>query len=166
MQNFFKSTKESPYHLSVGVVLVNENKEVACHYFDEFQSPTDPERHFDFYILMRETVEPGESMEDAALRGIMEEFGSTGVIRRFLGTLVSRFNRGEHEMEKTTVYFLVDLESFDIDKRALDDAEESSEIRWLSPDYLIKKMQEQGKRYIRTDLDESEILVRAQKYLS
>ncbi|MEK9151674.1 MAG: NUDIX hydrolase [Patescibacteria group bacterium] len=166
--SFFKDTKEAPYHLSVGAVLYDDKKQVACHYFkdpvafgkNDHDYPLD-----NFYILMRETVEKKESLEHAVLRGIQEEFGATGEIQKFIGTLVTKFSRKDAWIEKTTVYFLIKLKNFDISERALDDDEKVSIIQWQPIDFLILKMQEQQTRYERTDLDESEILKRAEKYL-
>ncbi|MDQ5961385.1 MAG: Nudix hydrolase protein, partial [Patescibacteria group bacterium] len=62
--------------------------------------------------------------------------------------------------------FLIKLKEFDIDKRVLNDAERESVVQWQSIDFLISKMETQGKRFERTDLDESEILKRAKKYVS
>ncbi|OGI20587.1 MAG: hypothetical protein A3J06_03305 [Candidatus Moranbacteria bacterium RIFCSPLOWO2_02_FULL_48_19] len=114
---------------------------------------------------MRETVEKEESLEQAVLRGIKEEFGATGEIERFIGTLVTKFPRGEMWIEKTTVYFLIKLKDFDPSKRVLDDGEKVSVVQWQPIDFLISKMEEQQKKYERTDLDESEILKRAKKFL-
>lgn len=166
-KSLFKSTKESPYHLSVGAVLFNENKEIACHYFKELQFIDDNKKRDDFYILMRETVEVRESLEDVVLRGVQEEFGSTGEIERFLGSLKTKFPRGDVWVEKTTAYFLIKLKDFDPDyERDSRDDESKSVIQWQTIDFLITKMEEQGRKYKRTDLDESEILKRAKQYLS
>jgi hypothetical protein len=164
MPSLFKSTKTSPYHLSVGAVLVDKDRRVACHYFGKFVAP-DQVGLSDFYVLMRETVEAEESMEDAVLRGISEEFGATGEIQRFLGSIISHFKRGDTSIEKTTAYFLVDLRSFDIALRMKDDEERMSEIQWQPIDFLIEKMKKQVAKHERTDIDESIILERVKKFL-
>ncbi len=166
MQSPFKSTKESPYHLSVGAVLVDKEGQIACHYFKKFQVTGEDQKYDDFYILMRETVESGEGLEEAVLRGIKEEFGATGEIEKFVGTLLTKFPRGDVWIEKTTAYFLIRLKDFDINNRIFDDCEKESIIQWQPIDFLISKMETQGQRYERTDLDESEILKRAKKYVS
>lgn len=166
VRSFFKSTKESPYHLSVGAVLVDEEGRVACHYFKKFQVTDEEQKYDDFYILMRETVEAGEGLEEAVLRGIKEEFGATGEIEKFVGTLLTKFPRGNVWVEKTTAYFLIKLKDFDINKRIFDDHEKDSIIEWQSIDFLIAKMEEQKRRFERTDFDESEILKRVNKYVS
>jgi hypothetical protein len=55
MKNIYRGTAEHPFHLSVGAVLFNDKKEVACHYSEKFNQDTDLETAEDFYILMRET---------------------------------------------------------------------------------------------------------------
>jgi ADP-ribose pyrophosphatase YjhB (NUDIX family) len=166
IESLFKSTKESPHHLSVGVVLVDREGQIACHYFKKLQVTEEEMGYDDFYILMRETVESGEGLEEAVLRGIKEEFGATGEIEKFVGTLLTKFPRGDVWIEKTTVYFLIKLKDFDIDKRIFDDYEKDSIIQWQPIDFLISKMGEQQRRFERTDFDESEILKRAKKYVS
>jgi len=164
--NFFKSTESNPYHLSVEAVLVNENKDVCCHYFETFTPPEDPVVLDDFYILMRETLENGESLEGAVLRGIKEEFGAKGNISAYLGSIKSGFDRNGRRMEKMTVYFLIESTEFDLANREKDDEERISEIQWQTFDFLISKMKAQGERYKnRTDLDESIILERAKNSL-
>lgn len=165
MKSIFKSTEESPYHLSVGAVLHNDNGQIACHYFKEFEVSDEHRKYEDFYILMRETVETEESLEYAVLRGIREEFGSTGEIIKYIGTLITKFPRGDVWIEKTTVYFLVKLKDFNVHKRASEDEESVSVIEWQPIDFLIEKMKKQGVEYERTDLDESIILERAKKLL-
>lgn len=163
-KNLFRGIPESPYHLSVGAVLVDSKGQIACHYLKEFQT-ADQDTLLDFYLLMRETVESGESIEGAVLRGMKEEFGATGEIQKFLGTLVTKFPRGNVWIEKTTVYFLVQLIEFNLDGRLMDAETKESNVEWQSIDFLISKMEEQKKKYERTDLDESEILKRVKLYL-
>ena len=164
-KSLFKSTQESPYHLSVGAVFHDGKGKVSCHYFKEFFISDENTTYSDFRILMRETIEADESLEQAVLRGIKEEFGSTGEIERFIGTLVTYFPRGDIWVEKTTVYFLIRLKERGIFERSFEDEENASTIEWQPIDFLITSMEEQGKRFKRTDLDESEILRRAKPYL-
>lgn len=159
-KNYFKGTIDNPYHLSVGAVLVNDKGEICCHYFKSFIHK-DLGSFTDFYILMRETMEVGEKIEDSLKRGLQEEFGAKGEIKSFLGSTISNIifaDRGS--IEKTTLYFLCDLVSIDESLRAKDDPEAKSEIRWVKKEELIKIMREQGKRFDRQGLDESVIIKR------
>lgn len=156
MTSPFHGTREYPYHISVGAVLVNEKGEVATHYFREFS-------HFgvramDFYLLMRESLEAGESIEACLGRGLLEEFGARGNMRHYLGSIVCTATKEDFEMQKTTLYFLCDLVSIHESNRKEGDPEGSSEIRWLPPTELIPKMQEQAARIGREDIDESAVL--------
>src|SRR5262245_37707257 len=63
MVNHFQRSKEYPFHISIGAILLNKDKKIGCHYFKKIAVP---EFGFfeDFYILMRETIEPGETIEN------------------------------------------------------------------------------------------------------
>ncbi len=157
--NYFRGTIENPYHISIGAVLVNNEGQVCCHYFKEIDH-----RQFkdakDLYLLMRETIEPNETIEEVLHRGLMEEFGAEATLNRYLGSIISYFPRKNISIEKTTLYFLFDFISLEESRRSKDDVEGNSEIRWINPSDLIIKMREQGIRLMRSDLDESAILER------
>jgi len=107
---------------------------------------------------MRETIEPGESLETVLARGLMEEFGATATLHSYLGSIVSHFPKDSVSIEKTTLYFLCDLISINPALRSTEDEEDGSEIQWNEPSYLISKMKEQRARIEREDIDESKIL--------
>ncbi len=159
MENYFKGTKTHPYHLSIGAVVVNEENKVCCHYFKKLKFIKTGESFDDFYILMRETMEMGESIEDTLHRGLMEEFGITGEIITYLGSIKANFPIDEVLIEKTTLYFLVKMKTFKPDLRSSEDIEKESEIQWQTVDFLISKMKGQSLR-LNSTLDESAILER------
>lgn len=166
--NYYKGNADHPWHLSVGAVLVNDKKEVACHYFKEVTLRTydyKDEVYKDFYILMRETPELGETLEQTLNRGLMEEFGAEGQIATYIGSIKANFPHRDKLVEKTTVYFLVNLKSFDLSKRSKNDPESDSEIQWQPVDVLIPKMKEAAKRTNREDADESLILERVKNII-
>lgn len=145
---------ELPVHLSVGAVLVNDKGQVCCHYFDRFWDGIE-----DIYLLMRETVEPGETLEQAVHRGLMEEWGVTAEIKNYIGSIKSDFPAANGErVQKTTLYFLCQLKSQEIEKRQADDFESVSKVEWLDPKILRQSMATQPARYNRTDIDESLII--------
>lgn len=156
---------EFPYHLSAGAVVIDAELKVWCHYYEEFHKENQG-TFSNFYTLMRETVENGESLESAVLRGVREEFGMQGFIRNYLGSLVSKFPKDEIWIEKTTAYFLVDLTEKDEKSRVYDDDFVMGKIQKCEINFLIEKMKDQGMRFDRTDLDESLILSRAKKILN
>lgn len=166
-RNYFQGTATSPFHLSVGVVLINEKNEVACHYFKNSpeKAPGEYRGLEDMYLLMRETPEFGESIEEAVRRGLMEEFGATGQIVTFLGSQEREFQGDTFSIIKTTVYFLVRLSEFDLTKRSHEDVEAESEIVFLAPDVCVAKMEEQWNRLKIETLNEAEIVLRAKQYL-
>ena len=159
---YFQGNKEHPQHLSAGAILVNDKGQVCCHHFfaKDLKGYWTDEGLDDFYLLMRETPEPGESLESAVTRGLMEEFGATGVIEDYVGSIVGRFDHEGVEVEKTTVYFLCRLTSQDLSKRS-GDIESKTKIEWQKPEFLIPLMKQQPERFGRTDVDESYILERA-----
>lgn len=161
--NYFQGTIQNPYHISIGAVVRNDRGEICCHYFEHF-SHAGFGAFEHFYLLMRETIEPGETIEDCLSRGLREEFGIQAKLRSYIGSIVSHFPREHTEIEKTTLYFLCDLVSFDESQRKADDPEAGSAIVWLPLSALILKMKEQGARIGREDVDESAILERLVGY--
>lgn len=136
----------------------NTEGKIATHYWEHIAHPVFGTAS-DFYTLMRETLELGETIEEALARGLTEEFGAMATLSRYLGPIVCTFPKYNTSIEKTTLYFLCDLNSVDESKREKED-EGKSEIRWIKPETLIPLMQAQGKRLEREDLDESLILQR------
>lgn len=169
MENYYRGTKEKPYHISVGAVVMNEDGKVCCHFFEKLTFRKAFEGLTNFYILMRESMERGEKIEDTLHRGLMEEFGITGEIITYLGSLrhdyIVKSAEPNYAIEKTTLYFLVRMKTFKPELRSQEDAEKESEIQWLPIDFLISKMKEQGVRLNESTLDESLILARAKKFL-
>ena len=164
MENYFRGTRNHPYHLSIGAVVINDKNEVCCHYFKKLTLRKAFEGFTDFYILMRESMEMGESIEQTLHRGLKEEFGITGNIVTYLGSLQGEYTvkavEPTYSIEKTTLYFLVKMKTFKPELRAQEDAEKESEIQWQPIDVLVYKMKEQGVRLNNNTLDESLILQR------
>lgn len=107
---------------------------------------------------MRETIEPGESLETVLVRGLMEEFGATATLHSYIGSIVSNFSKEGVIIEKTTLYFLCDLIAINPALRSTEDEEDGSQVQWHEPHYLIDKMRQQRVRIGREDIDESKIL--------
>lgn len=157
-KNYFQGSEESPYHISVGAVVKNNEGKICCHYFEK--SVHGHPNFTNFYLLMRETMELNETIEQCLHRGLQEEFGIEAKIVQYLGSIVSHFPKKNVTVEKTTIYFLCDFISIDESRRKEGDPEASSEIKWLTKEDLIPKMKEQGTRFNRDDADESSILER------
>ena len=152
----------SPYHLSVGAVVFNKEGKIGCHHFKEgARSKTFGKIKDDIYILMRETMEPNESIEEALQRGLLEEFGAEAELVNYIGSIVSQFNSERvKNIQKTTIYFLMKLVDIDENKRAFDDDEYESSIEWKDIDFPVNKMKRQRKLLGRSDADESLVLER------
>lgn len=164
MPTYFQGNDKHPQHISVGAILINDKGEVCCHHLfaKDVKGYWKEEGLDDFYILMRETLEPGESLEHAVQRGLMEEFGAVAEIIDYVGSIKSSFRDNVDtttEIEKTTLYFVCRLIDQDLLRRS-GDVESTTAIEWQMSDYLIPLMKEQTKRFGRTDADESSILER------
>lgn len=145
--------------------MIDDKSEICCHHFtdDQLKGYWPDLKINDLYILMRETINPGENLDIAVKRGLIEEFGAEAEIVDYIGSIRSHFKDKDVEIEKTTIYFVCKLISQDLSKRSDEDIEGKSYVEWQTASFLIPKMKEQSKKYSRTDIDESEILERFQK---
>ncbi len=162
--NYFQFTSPNvPYHLSVGAVVFNPQGEIACFYSPVVQFGDSPEFE-DIYTLMRETIEPGETVEQALARGLEEELGVSAELKAYLGDLTSQafaFMQ-KVDFEKTTLYFLME---FTEQIGPGGQEEVPGEPKWLQPDVLKQKIAHQIARYPSRpdDVDERLIIDRAIK---
>jgi len=157
--NYFSHSHNGRYHLSVGAVVFNEDGKVLVHRFDG-ELPENPFSRT-VYTLIRETMEPHETIEFALARGIKEETGSEAELVAFLGSLrcIARDTEDEEKsFEKTTLYFAMKLTDWRPEERLKDDPEAGSNLQWRNPGELVQVMWEQGKDTKSTDLDESEVI--------
>jgi hypothetical protein len=160
MTPLVQHSQGNPFHVSVGAVVVNSEGKIMVHVLSENTVPKDLVGILGglgtAYILMRESVEDNESLEDAVLRGVQEEFGVIGAIRKYLGATQAILPSRYGTFEKTTLYFEVSFES-EVE-RVMHDWESTTKLEWHDPTFLIEKMKEQGKATSRGDLDESKII--------
>lgn len=164
--NYYKATPEKPYHLSIGAIIFNEDySKILCHYIKEVGHVKD------IYVLMRESMEPNEKFEKTLERGAREEFGATVEIINFLGSVgavdkwFGEIDK-ETDVQKTTLYFLCQLIDQEDSKRVDDGTVEGkSELVWLTPEELRLKMKLQFEKYGVSNIDEREIIERAEKYV-
>jgi NADH pyrophosphatase NudC (nudix superfamily) len=159
-QSLSKASKEFPFHISVGAVLTDDDGRICCHFYEKSVLPIESEGKSDLYLLMRETVEADESLEHAVLRGLKEEFGAEAELRAYIGSIKSTFplRVSKTLVEKTTLYFHASMTSFHPELRDMDEVESKSTIQWIEPKQLRDLFIEQGKKYDRSDLDESKVI--------
>lgn len=89
--SIFSATQSSPYHLSAGAIVINDSGKIGTHHFVSHPEVLKRTGLQDMFLLVRETIEPGESLEQAALRGIYEEFGAKGEVLGYLGSRTTSF---------------------------------------------------------------------------
>ena len=137
--------------------MTDNSGRICCHYYKKSDLPIESEGKSDLYLLMRETLLPNETIENAVARGLQEEFGAKGDIKAYLGSITSFFplRISKVSVQKTTLYFHVLMTSFNPEQRDNDEVESKSIIQWLEPRELRDLFVEQGKKYDRTDLNES-----------
>ena len=166
MSNHFQGTQNNPFHISIGGVVVNKEGKIACHYFERLNHKN-MRILTDFVLLMRETIEENETIEECLHRGLMEEFGMKAELKCYLGSIVSHYSVRDTEVvvEKTTLYFLCDFISQDESLRSQEDIERESKIQWFDPKELVVKMKEQAKRIGRKDMEESNVIERMMEKL-
>lgn len=115
---------------------------------------------FERYEFLHETVELGETLEAAALRGLREEFGAEARIIGYLGCLLTTFNSHCAAIEKATEYLVAHVETWNESRRKTDDNTVGSRIEWFTSDRLLSLMHDQADRDSTPDLDETTILRR------
>lgn len=155
----------SPFHVSVGAVVFNDKLEICTHHFFRDNVP----EHILFFMdnlqegyhLMRETIESDETLEQAVYRGIEEEFGATGTIEKYLGSLVCRVVSPTTIYEKTTLYHAVRLDS--LGKRTGTDEESVSTLEWYPAKDLLELYRHQATLTNRPELNETVIIERFMK---
>ena len=107
-----------PYHLSVGIVAVKDGKVAVL--------KRNMEGKGEIYLLPKETVQADETFRQVALRGLKEELGGKGKLISFVGSRPYQFMRGDVEIKKTVIYFL--LEVSEIGERMPEENEKDDEV--------------------------------------
>lgn len=110
------------------------------------------------YLLLRETIEPNETIEKTLARGLMEEFGAKGELVRYLVSIKGKIPANNPYIEKTTLYFLVRYLEHDVTKREAGSVESESDTVWMNPNALIPLFKVQ--KAVDDSLDESIIIER------
>src|SRR3989338_3873893 len=140
MTNLFKHKEGAPFHISVGAILVNNEGKILTH---KRTTDTTPKEFLhtmgglpETYTIMRESLEDAETLEEAVHRGLKEEFGAEGEIRKYLGAIfIPELRAKTRAFEKTTLYFEVALTRQG--ERLMDDVESHTALEWNDPKFLI-----------------------------
>jgi 8-oxo-dGTP pyrophosphatase MutT (NUDIX family) len=147
----YDNSKENPYHLSVGSLLINHRGELLT-----LQRPDG------FIILPTGTLKPKETLEDALHRELMEETGAKGRVKRYLGVTLMPFRWGGRPgsplYHKAMLWHEIELLSIDDKLRAQNDDESESSVLWLPKDKATERFQRQGREL--DDWDFSEAVAR------
>ncbi len=157
--SYFRSTKQRPFHLSVGGVVYNNKGELLTRHFSNYKG-----RNVDIYLFPTETIEPGESLEQALLRGLKEEVGVQAKIKGFLGTLVGFAKSKDKIFEKTVIYFLTELQT--IGPPLFPEEDGQSSVEWHTPEFLLEQTKYLPQDMIHSVLNESSTIKAAQKIIS
>lgn len=121
----------NPYHLSVGGVLLSKGNVFLIKKPDGI------------YTLPRETTYSNETLLDTLIRGFMEELGLKVTVKNFLGSLKMHFNRPDGtNIEKTTLYFLVEYKKDTIKNQADDELDD--EVIDIKLEDAIETLKKQG----------------------
>jgi ADP-ribose pyrophosphatase YjhB (NUDIX family) len=156
--NYFRSTKERPFHISVGAVVVNDAHKLLCKHFTNFHG-----RPVNMFLFPTETLEPHESLEQALHRGLKEEVGVTADIRGYIGTSVGFAVSGDKVFEKTVLYFLLHCKTIGTPLFPFEDG--VSTIEWHTPEFLLEQAHHLPEDMIHSVLNESNIIRNVQKNL-
>lgn len=114
------ATPEKPFHLSVGALVISRNRQLLT-----------LKRISGEYILPRGSMEMGETIEETLMRELTEETGIQADPVAFLGSIISHFERGGEQVEKTTLYHLMENPTRASSGPAPGDDEQDSETRWI-----------------------------------
>lgn len=162
MAKFYQHSLPQPYHISVGALLFNDRFEIGVHHFRIEHIPEQlrflADNLPDIWHLMRESLEDGETLEAAVLRGCQEEFGAVGTVEKYLGAKIDQILTPSKSFQKCTLYHAVRLQT--LGERTGDDGENVSQLEWYAPHDLLALFDEQVQKTNRPELDERELVER------
>jgi hypothetical protein len=116
--------KNNPFHISAGMVLINETNQLAL-----------IRKNTGIVTLPRETMYLQESFYQSIQRGAEEELGLKIEPVRYMGSLKTYFLREDNtRVEKTTLYFLVKKISAEENNRLPMEDEVEDQTIWVELD--------------------------------
>lgn len=84
------------------------------------------------YSLPKGRVEPGESLEQTAVREVREETGYSTKIVQIIDTMVFEFDKNGEHFRKSVTYYLLELADNSDPQQALQEGEDFENI-WVEP---------------------------------
>jgi len=155
--DYYHSAANRPFHLSVGLVIVNDKGEFLSKHFSDYRG-----QYENLYIFPTETVEKDESLEHTLQRALIEEVGVLAEPIGFIGSIVGTIPRHGLLAEKTTIYFL--MRYCGPGKPPLYPNEDGhSTIEWYTADFLRLQYSKQPKELLASVLNETKILNAAER---
>jgi hypothetical protein len=126
--------KNNPFHVSAGMVLINETNQVAL-----------IKKNNGVINIPRETMYLQESFYQSIQRGAEEELGLRIEPVRYMGSLKTYFLReDETKVEKTTLYFLVKQVSSEQNNRLPMEDEIEDQTIWMEIGEAISILKSQN----------------------
>lgn len=124
--------KENPFHLSIGQVVIDINNRIAL-----------IKKKNGTITLPRETTYLNENYIEALERGASEELGVIVIPVKFIGSLITTFNRDSNTIvEKSTLYFLCKVSG--TIAQQLEDDELDDTVVWVDYKEAVSMLQEQN----------------------
>ena len=145
----YRATKDWPYHISAGGVVVRDDKVLLL------KREIEPTGKPGGYHLPKGTIEPGEAIEQAAKREIAEEAGVLAEPIAYIGAISRVYSQGDNTYDKTTHYFVCEYQGEA--EAAMDNEHDTRE--WYDFDTAVQLLSQMPK-------GEEEIIRRAQDYLA
>lgn len=141
-----RGNPNNPYHKSVGFILFDNKKNIAL-----------IKKLSRILTLPRETQHANESPLDYIKRGAKEEIGRTVKVKRFIGSLITKFYLPDGtKILKTTDYFEAEVTGKVSQAKEVDEKDDT--VVWMTLKEARKLLLDQGT--IEEGGNEAEILLR------
>lgn len=164
LDSYYQGALNKPAHLSVGAIVYNKEDETFGYLLKKLDG-------YSIHNLMTKTVMPGETMEETLERGLLSEMGAKGDIMTYIGSLQSTdtwwADIGKPtEVEKTTVFFLIELTNYaESDRDQKDASEGTSEVGFKSYEDLYTAFEQEYEKYKHDFFNFAPLLKRSQEYI-
>lgn len=137
----YQSSKERPYHVSCGAVVMDENNRVL------FMSRVSDGRS---HVLPRGTLEDNETPKQCVEREVLEETGVSIEAQEYIGHMTYTSSHGDYEFDKVVLFFAA--KPLDFGAGSMDG--EYDRVDWVDLEEAIEKAEHRNG---------SEMIIRAAK---